>query len=122
PTNAPPVAVAQTNAASRATGGGREGRSRPGGGGAGGARPGGPRAERGGPKTIYLADRKVVKGETVIEPKAIQIKTGITDGLSTEVLEGLNEGDEIVVGVILPASDAAKPAANPLGGGGMRRF
>ncbi len=120
-TNAP-VAVVQTNAVARGGGGGREGRSRAGGGGGGGGpRPGGPRPERAGPKTIYLAEKKVVNGETVIEPKAIQIKTGITDGLSTEVLEGVKEGDEIVVGVILPEGEAAKPAVNPFGGG-MRRF
>ena len=121
PTNAPAqVAMAQTNASPRGGGGGREGRSRSGGG-AGGARPGGMRPERAGPKTIYLADKKMVNGKTLIEPKAIQIRTGITDGLSTEVLEGVKEGDEIVVGVILPEGESAKPAVNPFGGG-MRRF
>ena len=77
---------------------------------------GGPRLDRGGPKTIYLAEKTVVNGKTVIEPKAIQIRTGITDGLFTEVLDGVKEGDEIVVGVILPESEAARPAVNPFGG------
>ncbi len=116
PTNAPAqVATAQTNASARG-GGGREGRSRSGGGSGGAPRLGGPRPDRGGPKTVYLAEKKIVNGETIIEPKPIQIKTGITDGLAAEVLEGLKEGDEIVVGAIVPESEAPKPAVNPFGG------
>jgi len=45
--------------------------------------------------------------------EAIQIKAGITDGIYTEVLSGLNEGDKIVTSVVNPA-DAQ---ANPFGGG-----
>ena len=30
------------------------------------------------------------------EPSPVQIKTGISDGISTEVLEGLKEGDRVV--------------------------
>jgi len=53
--------------------------------------------------------------------KAVTIKTGISDGTNTEVLEGLNEGDMVVTGVNLPASAAAAtmrpPGGNPFGGG-----
>ncbi|MEO7300440.1 MAG: efflux RND transporter periplasmic adaptor subunit [Verrucomicrobiota bacterium] len=111
--------VAATNAP-RQGGGGREGRSR-GPGGPAGNRNGGPRPERAGPKTIYLAEKKVVDGKTIVEPKAVQIRTGVTDGIATEVVEGLKEGDEIITGIVLPEGEAAKPAANPFGGG-MRRF
>ena len=31
--------------------------------------------------------------------RPVQIKTGISDGISTEVLSGLNEGDQVVTGV-----------------------
>lgn len=122
PAATPVAAVPATNGVARNGGGGREGRSRSGGGGPGGTRGGASgKMERAGPKTVYVAEKKMVNGESVIEPKAIQIRTGIGDGASTEVLEGLNEGDEVIVGVILPESDASKPAVNPFGSG-MRRF
>jgi HlyD family secretion protein len=48
--------------------------------------------------------------------QAVQIKTGISDGISTEVLSGLDEGAQVVTGVALAGTQAARPA-NPLGGG-----
>jgi HlyD family secretion protein len=48
--------------------------------------------------------------------QAVQIKTGITDGISTEVLSGLNEGDRVVTGTV-SAGTAATAASNPFGGG-----
>jgi HlyD family secretion protein len=57
------------------------------------------------------------------QPQPVQIKTGITDGIFTEVTEGLTESDEIITTATSrqagPASAAAP--ANPFGGG-MRRF
>ncbi len=48
-----------------------------------------------------------------IEP--VSVKLGITDGTTTEVLEGLAEGDALVTSVIIPGapSTAAGPASNP---------
>lgn len=123
PTNAP-AKIPGTNATSTATPGrgGREGRSRSGGSGFSGARGGGAgRAEHAGPKTIYLAEKSIVNGETVIKPKPVEIRTGITDGISTEVVSGLKEGDEVIVGVVQPEADSARPASNPFSGG-RRRF
>jgi HlyD family secretion protein len=48
--------------------------------------------------------------------QAVQVKTGISDGISTEVLSGLNEGAQVVTGVVSAGIQAARPA-NPLGGG-----
>ena len=47
--------------------------------------------------------------------RSVRIKTGISDGISTEVLSGLNVGDEIVTGAYAGAQAAA--GANPFGGG-----
>src|SRR6266496_2875324 len=53
-------------------------------------------------------------------PKAVQIKTGISDGIVTEVTEGLKEGDRIVTAELTsPAASSSSPA-NPFSGG--RRF
>jgi HlyD family secretion protein len=49
------------------------------------------------------------------QPKAIDVRTGLTDGTSTEILEGpLKEGDDIILGIGDPAA-AAKKAGAPSG-------
>jgi HlyD family secretion protein len=50
--------------------------------------------------------------------QAVQIKTGISDGISTEVVSGLNEGDKIVTGMVNTTGAAAATTSNPFGGGG----
>ena len=67
---------------------------------------------RSGERTVY-----VLKGS---QPRAVQIKTGISDGITTEVLEGLKEGDKIVTAKLGTA--AQTPAPNPFSGGQQRRF
>jgi HlyD family secretion protein len=47
--------------------------------------------------------------------RAVQIKTGISDGISTEVLSGLNEGAQVVTSAVSTATQAARPS-NPIGG------
>lgn len=76
--------------------------------------------EKGMPATVYLP-----RGE-LVEP--VQITIGISDGMITEVKEGLTEGQPIVVDVARspggsssgpPAGGAARPPGG--GGGGFRR-
>jgi HlyD family secretion protein len=52
--------------------------------------------------------------------KPVQAKTGISDGIVTEVTEGLKEGDQVVTAELNAPSAAASPAANPFSG--ARRF
>src|SRR5438093_8403346 len=79
-------------------------------GGAGGAGSAGPRATS---RTVY-----VLRGD---EAQPVQIKTGISDGTTTEVLEGLADKDRVITGQ-LNAPNAASPPqqGNPFGG--PRRF
>jgi len=62
-------------------------------------------------RTVYVLN----DGEKI--PKAVKIKIGISDGITTEVTEGLKEGDNVVTSVYntsSAASDAAAAAAaNP---------
>src|SRR2546421_1048710 len=53
-------------------------------------------------------------------PSPVQIKTGISDGIMTEVTEGLKEGDRVVTAELSSPSASSSPPANPFSGG--RRF
>ena len=78
-----------------------------------GARSRGERERRGGERTVY-----VLSGS---RPRSVQIKTGISDGIVTEVLDGLKEGDRVVTAELTSTSSTATPPPNPFGGG-PRRF
>ncbi len=63
---------------------------------------------------------------TANAPKVIPvtIKTGITDGSATEIIEGLEPGDTLITSVSQPGAKPASGAAaasNPFSGGGPRR-
>jgi HlyD family secretion protein len=105
--------------------GGFGGGGGPGGGFRGGGGPGGfgggaggrIRAEHLPVRTVYIADKL-----NPSQLKAVQVKVGISDGVFTEVTDGLSEGDEVVTGLNLP-SDQQTPSGppsgnNPFGGGG----
>jgi HlyD family secretion protein len=81
-------------AASRAQG------SRPGGRGQGGRGMGGGGGNRGHERrperTVYVLPANSN------EPQAVQIKTGINDGIYTEVTEGLKEGDSVIITATAP--------------------
>jgi HlyD family secretion protein len=102
--------------------GGGGGRDREGGGGGPGAGQMRPKPERAGPRTVYLLAQENGKPEL----KPVRIRTGITDGVNTEVLEGLKEGDQVVSGLLSTQSSNSGPGgnrpSNPFGGGGFRRF
>jgi HlyD family secretion protein len=53
-------------------------------------------------------------------PAPVQIKTGISDGVVTEVVQGLKEGDRVVTAEMTAKSPPASTPANPFSGG--RRF
>ena len=54
-------------------------------------------------------------------PKPVQIKTGISDGVVTEVVEGLKDGDRVVTAEMASKSAPASTPPNPFSGG-ARRF
>lgn len=111
-----------------------EGMAAMGGGGQGGRRgermeggagsfPGGrQRVERQSNRTVYVLPASAGNGRKAT-PQPVQIKVGISDGVSTEILEGLQEGDQVVTAAITPNdASAANRQANPFGGGPFRRF
>ena len=89
--------------------------------GAGGGPGGRTRGERSPMRTVYLlpSTNTVAGVSPALQP--VKVKVGISDGISTEILEGLNENDEVVSGATMPGASSTTPApASPFGG--MRRF
>jgi HlyD family secretion protein len=110
----PPEATAEARPGSAPSGGGPP---RSGGGGqrpASGSTAGRPAGARQRPpeRTVYV----LAYGR----PKPVQIKTGISDGIVTEVTDGLKEGDTVVTAELTSASSSNSPSTNPFSGG--RRF
>jgi len=67
-------------------------------------------------RTIYVVPSSINSTNlTVADMKAVTVKAGITDGIFTEILEGLQEGDSIVTGQVLTGGGAAKTTTNPFG-------
>src|ERR1043166_9383429 len=100
------AAAAQMNSAKTASGGSRSRTP-------GGAQRGPGRERRSSERTVYvLSDGR---------PNAVQIKTGISDGVLSEVVEGLKEGNRVVTAELASKSPAASPPPNPFSGG-ARRF
>jgi len=77
-----------------------------------GQRPTGAR-ERRAERTVYV----LAYGR----PNPVQIKTGISDGIMTEVTEGLKEGDRVVTAELTSPAGSRSPPANPFSGQ-QRRF
>ncbi|HVU17028.1 MAG TPA: efflux RND transporter periplasmic adaptor subunit [Candidatus Didemnitutus sp.] len=67
-------------------------------------------------RTVY----RLPAGNKLATPEAITVRVGITDGLVSEIANGLNEGDTVITSAFLPNARPAAPAANPFAGG--RRF
>ncbi|MEY2411073.1 MAG: HlyD family secretion protein [Verrucomicrobiota bacterium] len=110
---APPAAGAGTDRPPGRPGGGSGSPGRSGGpGGAGRGKP-----ERQSTRTVYRLPAGAVANAS---PQPVPVKTGISDGISTEVLDGLAEGDSIITGLISSQTTAPRPQ-NPFGGG-TRRF
>jgi HlyD family secretion protein len=121
-TNVPQAAAQQARPdAGRSLGGAGGGRGGRGSGGAQGGAAGRARMDRpAAPRTVYVLAGSGEKPE----PQPVQIRTGISDGVTSEVLDGLSEGDRIITGMISsePAGGARPPGQpNPFGGGGSFR-
>lgn len=69
------------------------------------------------PRTVY----RLPGGNKAAAPEAVSVKIGITDGIASEVLDGLVVGDVIITGVTTAdTSPAGQTPNNPFGG--RRRF
>lgn len=72
-------------------------------------------------RTVY----RLPGGNKLATPEAVTVKVGITDGIASEILDGVAEGDVLITSVSVPGGNkpaTAAPAANPFGGQGGRRF
>src|SRR6266496_284468 len=85
------------------------------------ARSSAPAGARGGAGSEQRTSERTVYVLSDGRPQPVQIKTGISDGVVTEVIEGLKEGDRVVTAELSSKSPAGSPPANPFSGG-PRRF
>jgi len=108
-TNANPQTAALEN--QRGGGGGRRG-------GAGRGGQAGAHGEHAASRTVYILSGTVDDAK----PKPVQMKTGISDGVTTEVLDdNLKEGDQVITSIAQPEGAApSAPPNNPFGGGFRR--
>ncbi len=67
-------------------------------------------------RTVY----RLPGGNKTAPPEAVSVKVGITDGLASEIIDGVAEGDVLVTSVFVPGAKPAAAQANPFSGG--RRF
>lgn len=79
----------------------------------------GSRGSQSSSRTVYILAADKNSGNPT--PQAVSVKTGISDGASTEITDGLKEGDTVIVGIKFPQAAAVTPppgGASPFGGGG----
>ena len=90
----------------------------------GGSRQGGSAPRKTMEKTVAARERQSSERTVYVlsggRPRPVQIKTGISDGVVTEVVEGLKEGDRVITAELASKASAASTPANPFGG--PRRF
>ena len=95
-----PAGAMPTNMATAQTGGIQGSRQGGGAHGQGGGKGGGTHAHSGHPvvtRTLYVPPDKADKEA---KPKPVQVKVGISDGIYTEIIDGLKEGDQVITGVV----------------------
>ena len=122
-TNAPAPVIAEAARPAEGAGGGRRGdgerRRGPGGGGERGSRP---RGEGRAPRVLYTLSGDITNTPIAkLELKSKQVKLGITDSVMTEVIEGLDEGDTVVISMTTATNAPSSNPSNPFGGGFPRR-
>jgi HlyD family secretion protein len=67
-------------------------------------------AELGGNRVAASAAGRLWQRGTDGQPTPVEVRIGLTDGTSTEILEGpLKEGDEVILGLGEPPAAAKKP-------------
>ncbi|MEO6992831.1 MAG: efflux RND transporter periplasmic adaptor subunit [Lacunisphaera sp.] len=68
-------------------------------------------------RTVY----RLPGGNKLAQPESVTVKVGITDGIASEILDGVAEGDVLITSVtVANPTKTAAPTSNPFGGG--RRF
>jgi HlyD family secretion protein len=62
-------------------------------------------------RTVY----RLPGGDLKAKPEAVAVKLGISDGVNTEVIDGLKEGDVIITGINSTAGSGSQGTSSPFG-------
>jgi HlyD family secretion protein len=68
--------------------------------------------ERPGGRAVYT----ISDGKRSTAPARVTVVTGISDGVVTEIVDGLQEGDRVITGLRVADTDPTRPASNPFSG------
>ncbi|MEK7676958.1 MAG: efflux RND transporter periplasmic adaptor subunit [Verrucomicrobiota bacterium] len=66
-----------------------------------------------GSRTVYVVDKVGQGGGSRTMLRPVTVRTGISDGSFSEVLDGLSKGDQVATGVVTPSSATASASAKP---------
>lgn len=78
------------------------------------------RAAAGEPAIVTRTLYRLPRGDKSAAPEAMSVRVGITDGLASEIVDGVSEGDVVVTSVTITGAKPAGAQTNPFSGG--RRF
>jgi HlyD family secretion protein len=112
----PPETVSDTNKPAIASAAAGAGSTPPGGGQGGGGQHGNAGGKPKGShfmRTIYILADAPAGGKV---PKPVQVRSGISDGVYTEIVDGLKEGDEVITGLNMSAAMGQSGSSSPFGG------
>jgi HlyD family secretion protein len=62
-------------------------------------------------RTVY----RLPASDPKAKPEAVSVKLGISDGVNTEVIDGLKEGDVIITGINPTAGSGSPGTSSPFG-------
>jgi HlyD family secretion protein len=62
-------------------------------------------------RTIY----RLPANDPKAKPEAVSVKLGISDGVNTEIIDGLKEGDVIITGINTTAGSGSQGTSSPFG-------
>ncbi|HXB02516.1 MAG TPA: efflux RND transporter periplasmic adaptor subunit [Opitutaceae bacterium] len=63
-------------------------------------------------RTVY----RLPSGNPKAKPEAVSVKLGISDGVNTEAIDGLKEGDVIITGINATVGSSSQGTSSPFGG------
>jgi HlyD family secretion protein len=69
-----------------------------------------------GDRAVRRAVFTMPEGQRGAAPTRVTVVTGISDGVVTEIVDGLGEGERVITGLRVADTESSRPASNPFSG------